>query len=74
MHGELYVLNAHLQFGNNSVWYNFLHIGYSSMIKDIIDLLQISDFYHESEEIDIAKGKYQIPLTWKEVKNLFKRM
>ena len=42
------------------------------MIKDIIDLLQISDFYHESEEIDIAKGKYQIPLTWKEVKNLLR--
>ena len=44
------------------------------MIKDIIDLLQVADFYNESEEIDIAKGKYQIPLTWVEVKNLFKRM
>ena len=47
---------------------------YSIMIKDIIDLLQVTDFYNESEEIDIAKGKYQIPLTWKDVKNLFKRM
>lgn len=44
------------------------------MIKDIIDLLQISEFHKESETIDIAKGKYQIPLSWKDVRNLFKRM
>ena len=43
-------------------------------LKQIIDLLSISDFYKESADIDIAKGKYQIPKDWKEVKNLFKRM
>jgi len=44
------------------------------MIKNIIDLLKIDDFYNSGEHIDIAKGKYQIPHTWKQVKNLFKRM
>jgi len=44
------------------------------MIKSIIDLLQYSDFYGVSKDVDIAKGKYQIAKNWKEVKNLFKRM
>ena len=44
------------------------------MIKSIIDLLQYSDFYNVSKDVDIAKGKYQVATTWKEVKNLFKRM
>lgn len=44
------------------------------MIKNIIDLLNYDDFHNESELIDIAKGKYAIPQTWDEVKNLFKRM
>ena len=43
------------------------------MIRTIIDLLNYEDFYKETEKIDIAKGKYQIPYTWKQVKNLFKR-
>jgi len=43
------------------------------MIKTIIDLLNYDDFHNESELIDIAKGKYQIPHTWKQVKNLYKR-
>lgn len=43
-------------------------------IQEIIDLLQLDDFYKESERIDIAKGKYQIPRDWKAVKNLFKRI
>lgn len=43
-------------------------------IKQIIDLLNISDFYKESKEIDIAKGKYQIPHDWKQVRNLLKRI
>ena len=34
------------------------------MITNIIALLSISDFYGESELIDIAKGKYQIPTNW----------
>ena len=44
------------------------------MIKSIIDLLQYSDFYGVSEDVDIAKGKYQITKNWKQVKNLFKSM
>ena len=44
------------------------------MIRTIIDLLKYDDFYKESKKIDIAKGKYQIPYTWSEVKNLFKRI
>jgi hypothetical protein len=44
------------------------------MIKSIIDLLQYSDFYGVSKDVDIAKGKYQIARNWKEVKNLLKRM
>lgn len=43
------------------------------MIKNIIDLLSFDDFHNESELIDIAKGKYQIPTTWKEVRNMIKR-
>ena len=44
------------------------------MIKSIIDLLQYSDFYNVSDEVDIAKGKYQISKNWKQLKNLFKRL
>ena len=29
------------------------------MIKQIIAMLQIDNFYNESENIDIAKGKYK---------------
>lgn len=43
-------------------------------IKLIIDLLNYDSFYNESKAIDIAKGKYQIPRTWSQVRNLFKRM
>lgn len=30
------------------------------MIQQIIAMLQVSDFYGESELIDIAKGKYKL--------------
>lgn len=43
-------------------------------VKLLVDILSKSDYYKESELIDIAKGKYQIPRTWKDVRNLFKRM
>lgn len=36
------------------------------MIKEILDLLAISDFYNVGENIDTAKGKYKIPMTFKE--------
>ncbi len=35
------------------------------MIKEILELLRLDDFYNESENIEIAKGKNEIPLTWK---------
>ena len=54
--------------------YFVLLVCYKCMIKDIIDILQLSDFHNESQDVDIAKGKYQIPYTWDEVKNLFRRM
>ncbi len=36
------------------------------MIKNIIELLNTGDHYGVSENVDIAKGKYQIPTTWKD--------
>ena len=32
----------------------------------IIDLLQIDDWYNVSETVEIAKGKYELPLTFKD--------
>ena len=43
------------------------------MIGNIIDLLSVDDFYGESELIDIAKGKYKAPLTFKEMYKQAKR-
>lgn len=44
------------------------------MIKNIIDLLKMHDLYKVSKDIDVAKGKYQIPHDWAGVKNLMKRI
>ena len=44
------------------------------MIKNVIDLLVISDFYGKSRIIDTAKGKYKIPYTWGEVRKQLKRI
>ena len=44
------------------------------MIQNIIDLLQEQDYYNISKDVDIAKGKYEIPSNWSGIKNLFKRM
>ena len=35
------------------------------MIKEILDLLKLDAFYNQSENIEIAKGKNEIPTTWK---------
>jgi hypothetical protein len=43
------------------------------MIKNIIDLLTLDDFYGISENIDFAKGINKKPYTWKDVKQLIKR-
>ena len=43
-------------------------------IINIVDLVRSSDFYGGSEEIEIAKGKYQAVDTWKDMKRKLKRM
>ena len=46
------------------------------MIKQIIAMLQLDDFYGESELIDIAKGKHQLNSSlkkiWKQTKRQLK--
>jgi len=37
------------------------------MIKNIIDMLGTSKFHATSEAIEIAKGRYKIPKTFKEM-------
>jgi hypothetical protein len=37
------------------------------MIKQIIAMLQLSDFYGESELIDIAKGKHELTGSTKKI-------
>ena len=34
-------------------------------MKQILDLLQIEEWYGSSEIIEIAKGKYELPTTFK---------
>ena len=36
------------------------------MIKEILQILAIDDFYGVSEDIDVAKGKYELTDTIKE--------
>jgi hypothetical protein len=43
------------------------------MIKNIIDLLQIDNFYGKNERINLAKGKYLYPRSLKEMKEMIKR-
>jgi hypothetical protein len=42
------------------------------MVKNIVDLLQTNDFYNQSERIDIAKGRYELPTTWSGMFKLIK--
>jgi hypothetical protein len=35
------------------------------MLKNILDMLKVADFYGKSEFIDIAKGRNEIPTTIK---------
>ena len=44
------------------------------MLKNILDLLAVSDWYVGDEYIDIAKGKYEAPTTWGELKKFWKRL
>jgi hypothetical protein len=43
------------------------------MIKVILDLLTSQNHYAQSEEIEIAKGKYELPKTFKKGFNQIKR-
>lgn len=44
------------------------------MIKNVIDLLNVSDWYGISENVDIAKGKYKAVGNMKEIKQQLKRI
>lgn len=43
------------------------------MLKEIIDMLQLDDHFGQSENIEIAKGKYELPKTIKTAKRQLKR-
>lgn len=36
------------------------------MVKEILELLKADNHYGQSENIEIAKGKYKIPDSWME--------
>jgi hypothetical protein len=44
------------------------------MIRQVIDLLNASDWYGEDELIEIAKGKYSGVRDYKEMKEQLKRL
>jgi hypothetical protein len=44
-----------------------------SVIALIIDMVRLTDFYNKSEAINIAKGKYQLPSSYKGIVNTIKR-
>lgn len=43
------------------------------MIKEILNLLMLENHYGQSETIEIAKGKYEFPNTWRKGFNQIKR-
>lgn len=44
------------------------------MIKNILTLLFANEHYNQSELIEIAKGKYELPQTLNSFKNKIKRI
>jgi len=42
-------------------------------MKEIIEMLQLCEHFGQSESIEIAKGKYEIPTTIKQALNKSKR-
>lgn len=44
------------------------------MISQLIDLLNLNEYYGQSKTIDISKGRYEYPTTWKSAGKLIKRM
>jgi hypothetical protein len=43
------------------------------MIKEILNLLMLDNHYGQSETIEIAKGKYELPNSWAKGFNQIKR-
>jgi hypothetical protein len=43
------------------------------MIKNVIELLSLNDYYGISERVDIAKGKNELPNSWKDAFSKIKR-
>jgi hypothetical protein len=43
------------------------------MIKEILNLLMLDNHYGQSETIEIAKGKYELPNSWSKGFNQIKR-
>ena len=43
------------------------------MIGIIVELLNMDDYYGVSESIDIAKGKYKVPMTFKDARDKINR-
>jgi hypothetical protein len=43
------------------------------MIRDMLDLLASDDWLMQDEDMQIAKGLYEYPLTFKELKMSIKR-
>jgi hypothetical protein len=44
------------------------------MIKEILNLLMLENHYGQSETIEIAKGKYELPNSWSKGFNQIKRI
>jgi len=42
-------------------------------LKLILDVLALDDFYGADEDIQIAKGKYKTPMSWRDLKDRVKR-
>jgi hypothetical protein len=43
------------------------------MIQNILDLLNANEFYGVSKNVEIAKGKHELPNGWKDSLNKIKR-
>ena len=44
------------------------------MISQLIDILSLNDFYGETKTIDFAKGRNELPSTWKSTLKWIKRL
>lgn len=43
------------------------------MLDTLVELLKLDEYKNVSERVEIAKGKYQLPRTWKDVWYKIKR-